>query len=271
MINIISIVSAAAIGIGCMALIIILSVYNGFDKIVESAYNSYIPDYVIEPAKGKTIDMSKNSRIITALFDLSMKAAVSGEAEHVQAFHVLEETVYVQYDAVQSIARIKGVDSAYFSLKRFEDNLVEGELSVMFGEVPRAVVEESLAASLLLSRPLIALFIQHGSDSVTYGARFLRILCLGGPFSACAYAIISFFQAVGESRKSFVLAVLRKGLLDIPMMFMLLRAIPVYGIVWATPIADLLCCVTALMLFTVFAANLSDRPGYELALAPARK
>ena len=128
-----------------------------------------------------------------------------------------------------------------------------------------------MAASLLLSRPLIALFIQHGSDSVTYGARFLRILCLGGPFSACAYAIISFFQAVGESRKSFVLAVLRKGLLDIPMMFMLLRAIPVYGIVWATPIADLLCCVTALMLFTVFAANLSDRPGYELALAPARK
>lgn len=149
-INIISIVSAAAIGIGCMALIIILSVYNGFDKIVESAYNSYIPDYVIEPAKGKTIDMSRNSRIVTALFDLSMKAAVSGEAEHVQAFHVLEETVYVQYDAVQSIARIKGVDTAYFSLKRFEDNLVEGELSVMFGEVPRAVVEESLAASLLL-------------------------------------------------------------------------------------------------------------------------
>lgn len=144
MINIISAVSAVAIGIGCMALIVILSVYNGFDQIVESAYNSYIPDYVIEPAKGKTIDVSKDNRIVTGL------SGLSAAGEHVQSFYVLEETVYVQYDVVQSIAKIKGVDTSYFSLKRFESNLVEGELAVSFGEVPRAVVEESLAASLML-------------------------------------------------------------------------------------------------------------------------
>ena len=144
MINIISAVSAVAIGIGCMALIVILSVYNGFDKIVESAYNSYIPDYVIEPAKGKTIDVSKDNRIVTGL------SGLSAAGEHVQSFYVLEETVYVQYDVVQSIAKIKGVDTSYFSLKRFESNLVEGELAVSFGEVPRAVVEENLAASLML-------------------------------------------------------------------------------------------------------------------------
>ena len=143
-INIISAVSAVAIGIGCMALIVILSVYNGFDQIVESAYNSYIPDYVIEPAKGKTIDVSKDNRIVTGL------SGLSAAGEHVQSFYVLEETVYVQYDAVQSIAKIKGVDTSYFSLKRFESNLVEGELAVSFGEVPRAVVEENLAASLML-------------------------------------------------------------------------------------------------------------------------
>lgn len=143
-INIISAVSAVAIGIGCMALIVILSVYNGFDQIVESAYNSYIPDYVIEPAKGKTIDVSKDNRIVTGL------SGLSAAGEHVQSFFVLEETVYVQYDVVQSIAKIKGVDTSYFSLKRFESNLVEGELAVSFGEVPRAVVEESLATSLML-------------------------------------------------------------------------------------------------------------------------
>ena len=109
-----------------------------------------------------------------------------------------------------------------------------------------------MAASLLLCRPLIEIFIQHASDSVLYGARFLQILCLGGPFSACAYAVISFYQAVGESRKSFLLAILRKGVLDIPMMFVLRRLIPVYGIVWATPIADVLCCASALALFTAF-------------------
>lgn len=143
-INIISAVSAVAIGIGCMALIVILSVYNGFDQIVESAYNSYIPDYVIEPAKGKTIDVSKDNRIVTGL------SGLSAAGEHVKSFYVLEETVYVQYDVVQSIAKIKGVDTSYFSLKRFESSLVEGELAVSFGEVPRAVVEESLATSLML-------------------------------------------------------------------------------------------------------------------------
>ena len=116
-----------------------------------------------------------------------------------------------------------------------------------------------MAAGLLFSRQLIGVFIQHQSDSLTYGARFLQILCIGGPFSACAYAIISFFQAVGESRKSFLLAIMRKGLLDIPMMFILLRAIPVYGIVWATPIADVLCCAAATVLFADFIRKLEAK------------
>lgn len=107
-----------------------------------------------------------------------------------------------------------------------------------------------MAASLLFSRTLIGLFIQHVSSSVDYGAAFLRILCIGGPFSACAYAFISFFQATGEGMRSFILAILRKGILDIPLMFILKEIIPIYGIVWATPIADILCCIVALILFT---------------------
>ncbi len=124
-----------------------------------------------------------------------------------------------------------------------------------------------MAAGLLFSRGLIGVFIQHESDSLTYGAHFLRILCIGGPFSACAYAFISFFQAVGRSRKSFLLAILRKGLLDIPMMFILVRAFPVYGIVWATPIADILCCAAAVATFAAFIRRLPARP--EAGLVPA--
>ena len=128
-----------------------------------------------------------------------------------------------------------------------------------------------MAASLVFCRPLISVFIQHGSGSVAYGARFLQILCLGGPFSACAYAVISFFQAVGESRKSFLLAILRKGMLDIPMMFALRRVIPTYGIVWATPIADVLCCATAVALLTAFVRRLMSRPRYAVYVeTPAR-
>ena len=90
----------------------------------------------------------------------------------------------------------------------------------------------------------------------------MRILCIGGPFSAFAYGIISLFQAVGESWKSLLLAIMRKGMLDIPLMFLLLRPIPIYGIVWATPIADILCCMTALTMLLRFIRRLDSLEGY---------
>ena len=131
-----------------------------------------------------------------------------------------------------------------------------------------ALAAVCMAVSLLFSRRLIGLFIQHDTGSVDCGARFLRILCLGGPFSACAYAFISFFQATGESRKSFLLAILRKGVLDIPLMFALARLIPVYGVVWATPVTDVLCCAVSIALFTAFIRQLHPRSSYTLYPRP---
>lgn len=109
-----------------------------------------------------------------------------------------------------------------------------------------------MAVCLAFNRQLVGAFIQNGGESVEYGAQFLRILCLGAPFSACAYALISFFQAVGCGMKSFVLAVMRKGVLDIPLMFILARLDSTNGVVWATPIADVLCSVAAVCLFVSF-------------------
>ena len=123
-----------------------------------------------------------------------------------------------------------------------------------------ALASLCMAVCLTFSEPLIALFIPHGTQSVHCGARFLRILCIGGPFSACAYAIISFFQAVGCGLRSFVLAILRKGLLDIPLMFLLRCFSPVYGIVMATPIADIVCCAAAALMYISFLRMLHPAP-----------
>ncbi len=104
--------------------------------------------------------------------------------------------------------------------------------------------------NLILSRQLIGIFIHHESPSLQYGTVFLRILCVGGPFSAAAYSIISFFQATGEGKKSFFLAILRKGLVDIPLMFLLNTLLPVCGIVASTPVTDAICCAVAYLIFT---------------------
>ena len=123
-----------------------------------------------------------------------------------------------------------------------------------------AVVTASvcMAASLLWARPLIGIFIRNGSASLDFGTMFLRVLCVGGPFSASAYTYISFFQATGEGGKSFLLALLRKGIVDIPLMFLLRRLLPVVGIVMATPLADALCCVVANFLFAAYMRHLKD-------------
>lgn len=109
-----------------------------------------------------------------------------------------------------------------------------------------------MTVSLVFAKPLIGLFIHSGSASLHYGIVFLRILCIGGPFSASAYTIISFFQATGNGKKSFLLAILRKGLVDIPLMFLLSAIVPVYGIVAATPLTDILCCLAANTLYIRF-------------------
>ena len=139
---------------------------------------------------------------------------------------------------------------AYSYAARRYDRMRHSVLMAARFAISAAVV--CMAANLIFSRSLISIFIHSGSEASTAGARFLGILCLGAPFSACAYTVISFFQATGEGRKSFSLALMRKGIFDIPLMFFLNDWIPAYGIVWATPIADMLCCCASLVLFVPF-------------------
>ncbi|HAN42770.1 MAG TPA: hypothetical protein DCP98_05015 [Sphaerochaeta sp.] len=102
---------------------------------------------------------------------------------------------------------------------------------------------------------LVGLFLAAENASKAYGVTFLRILCVGAPFSALAYTFISFFQAVGHGAESFALALLRKGALDIPMMFILRGMVGMYGIVAATPIVDIICSLVSVFLFLSFASR----------------
>jgi len=108
------------------------------------------------------------------------------------------------------------------------------------------------AVSFVFAMPLVRIFNQNGGESIVFGAEFLRILCLGGSFSAWAYACISIFQGVGRSKSSLALALMRKGALDIPLMFLLRLISPVYGIVAATPAADMVVCLAAALLYVRF-------------------
>lgn len=101
-INFISGISMLGVFVGSAALIIILSVFNGFETIVLSMYNTFSPELRIEPAKGKTFDPSDGR-----FSDIKKDERVINFTE------VLQEKALIRYGKSQSIALVKGVSDDY--------------------------------------------------------------------------------------------------------------------------------------------------------------
>ena len=143
-------------------------------------------------------------------------------------------------------------------------NYASGDHRRMYSAMIRSTIIAVALAGLwmgmciIFDKALIGIFIHGSIDSALYGEKFLRILCLGAPFSACAYTCITFFQATGKGTRSVLLALFRKGILDIPLMFVLNRTVPFFGCVWATPITDLMCCILAIILYALFMIKHTD-------------
>ena len=77
-------------------------------------------------------------------------------------------------------------------------------------------------------------------ETVRYATSFIRILCLSVPLFAVSGAINAFYQAIKRPRTAFLLSLIRKGLLDIPLMFLFERLFFITNIIWVQPIMDLL-------------------------------
>ena len=136
-INIISGISAAGIAIGCAALVIILSIYNGFDGIVRSFNNSYTPDLLVAPAAGKVFSPSEEF-----LGELRAEEGVR------TVCGVIEENVYLKYGDRNAVATAKGVDSQYPEVTGLKEFLVEGEFELEYNNLREAVIGRTLALEL---------------------------------------------------------------------------------------------------------------------------
>lgn len=101
------------------------------------------------------------------------------------------------------------------------------------------------------ARPIVRAFIDDAL-TVEYGQKFQQIMCLTGPCIAVSLIIMTLFQSVGKKVQPLVLSFLRKGGLDIPLMYLLNGLMGEVGIAWAPPIADMAAMVVALCLFVPF-------------------
>ena len=138
-VHIISWVSLFGVAIGTAALILVLSVFNGFEDLVLSMYNSFDPHLKITSAEGKTFNPEQaRNRLLTV-----------EEIENT-AF-VLEEKVLLKYQEKEYIATAKGVSEEYLQLTSFDSLLVDGEYINNFESNNVAVVGRGVAYYLSMS------------------------------------------------------------------------------------------------------------------------
>jgi len=138
-INIIAWVSMSAIVVGTAALIVVLSVFNGFEDLVKSLYSTFYTDLKILPASGKSLLLSEDQ-----LRQLHRFSGIKGFSL------VAEDKALVQNGEVQSLVSMKGVDSNYTKVTSVADHLVSGKFILGNVDQPSAVMGAVVESSLNL-------------------------------------------------------------------------------------------------------------------------
>jgi lipoprotein-releasing system permease protein len=158
-INIISAVSVAGVAVGTMALIIVLSVFNGLELLVTGIFNTFDPDLKITAAEGKTfvVDSSK----------LILLADVNG----VSCYSLtIEENVLLKYSDRQFVATVKGVDDNYVAVSDIDSAMWEGEFRLVDEKgrpyaVPGVGIAQYLGIRVNFITPLFVYVLKRTAES----------------------------------------------------------------------------------------------------------
>lgn len=136
-INIIAWISIGAIIIGTSLLILVLSVFNGFEDLVKSLYSSFYTDIKVSPSSGKVINITPEQ--------LQKLKGLGG----IKNFSfVVEEKALLQNGDYQSVVYLKGVDENYRYVSGVADNLINGSYELGNEEVPKLILGAGVEGAL---------------------------------------------------------------------------------------------------------------------------
>ena len=158
-INIITAISMIVVAIGTMALILILSVFNGLEDLIASLYNSVEPDIVITPSEGKFIDLKQ-----FAGYKIEKQSEIAYYTE------VLEDMALAKYNPVESkagerqlIVSLKGVRKDYKLMSGIDTMVSHGNFLVEYRKHYFAVFSNGTASRLdiRLNKPEIPVYFYY--------------------------------------------------------------------------------------------------------------
>lgn len=128
-INVISIISMLVVGISTMALVIVLSVFNGLEDLLRSVYGTFDPDLVILPASGKSFELNDD-----------LKGDIQ-QIDGIRAFsEVIEDNVAVKYKDKEKVVRLKGVSENFLDQSGFKSSIINGDPVLKRDNIGYAIV-----------------------------------------------------------------------------------------------------------------------------------
>lgn len=139
-INIITWISVIGMTIGTAALILILSVFNGFESLLAGLYSSFNPDMKIIPIEGKYFEV--NADQIKQLKDISGIEQIS---------KTIEEVCLFEYKDIQKAGMIKGVDEVYNSVTSIDSTLRTGTYKLLEGNRNYGIIGKGLTTNLSIN------------------------------------------------------------------------------------------------------------------------
>ena len=122
------------------AMVIVLSVFNGFEGLVISLYNVFEAPIVVKPAEGKTLELSS--------IPIDEILATEGVIGYVEVF---EESCLIRYRDKQYFGKIKGVSDNFLELTDIDSMVIDGDAFMHVNGTPAALVGSGVAYHLSAS------------------------------------------------------------------------------------------------------------------------
>ncbi len=136
-VNLISGLSVVAVAMPVAAMIVLLSVFNGFETLVRSMCSAFDAGLTVTPAEGATF----------AAADIDTAALRRTEGVAALSF-ILEQNTLLEHDGRQATALLRGVDDAYGEVLPLADAISAGESLVRTGDLERLVIGQTMAWQL---------------------------------------------------------------------------------------------------------------------------
>jgi len=129
-----------SVAVGSMALIVVLSVFNGLEDLLRSLHSSFDPEIKITAAQGKSFQ--RNDSL------LAMVSQVQGVA---LVTEVIEDNAYVRYKKAEMVVKLKGVSDNFLAEDRLKNNMVLGEFKLHDGQNNYAIIGRGVQIMLSIN------------------------------------------------------------------------------------------------------------------------